>query len=68
MFWFVGLIPDFATLARYRANSKVFRVIYGMLSMGLARFQRGTGIATKWPICCWPELATPLVLSVAHDC
>src|SRR6202035_5439698 len=27
MFWFVGLIPDFATL-RDRANSKTFRLIY----------------------------------------
>src|SRR5438132_752210 len=34
MFWFVGLIPDFATL-RDRAKSKVFGIIYGMLATGL---------------------------------
>ena len=33
MFWFVGLIPDFATL-RDRAKSKVFQMIYGLLAMG----------------------------------
>src|SRR5215216_2919909 len=33
MFWFVGLIPDFATL-RDRARSKPFQILYGMLAMG----------------------------------
>src|SRR2546428_9602154 len=33
MFWFVGLIPDFATL-RDRARSKPFQIVYGMLAMG----------------------------------
>src|SRR3984885_7659938 len=33
LFWFVGLIPDLATL-RDRSQSKVGSVIYGMLAMG----------------------------------
>ena len=33
LFWFVGLIPDLATL-RDRSESKVGRVIYGALAMG----------------------------------
>ena len=33
MFWFVGLIPDLATL-RDRARSRVRKKIYGMLAMG----------------------------------
>ena len=33
LFWFVGLIPDLATL-RDRSQSPVGRVIYGMLAMG----------------------------------
>ena len=33
LFWFVGLIPDLATL-RDRSQSRVGRVIYGMLAMG----------------------------------
>src|SRR6266849_2238810 len=62
MFWFVGLIPDLATL-RDRANSKVFRVIYGMLSMGWR------GSARHWhryemAYLLLAGLATPLVLSV----
>src|SRR5438874_5768838 len=62
MFWFVGLIPDFATL-RDRAKSKVFRVIYGMLSMGWR------GSARHWhryemAYLLLAGLATPLVLSV----
>jgi len=62
MFWFVGLIPDFATL-RDRARSKPFQIVYGMLAMvGAAR--HGTGIVTKWLILLLAGLATPLVLSV----
>jgi molybdopterin-containing oxidoreductase family membrane subunit len=62
MFWFVGLIPDFATL-RDRANSKVFRMIYGMLAMGWR------GSARHWhryetAYLLLAGLATPLVLSV----
>src|SRR5258708_32599239 len=62
MFWFVGLILDFATL-RDRANSKIFRVIYGMLSMGWR------GSARHWhryemAYLLLAGLATPLVLSV----
>src|SRR6267143_1658397 len=62
MFWFVGLIPDFATL-RDRANSKSFRLIYGMLAMGWR------GSARHWhryemAYLLLAGLATPLVLSV----
>ena len=62
LFWFVGLIPDFATL-RDRANSKPFRIIYGMLAMGWR------GSARHWHryetgYLLLAGLATPLVLSV----
>src|SRR5438046_4025056 len=62
MFWFVGLIPDFATL-RDRAKSKVFGIIYGMLAMGWR------GSARHWhryemAYLLLAGLATPLVLSV----
>src|ERR1700750_3102281 len=62
MFWFVGLIPDFATL-RDRARSKVFQMIYGMLAMGWR------GSARHWhryemAYLLLAGLATPLVLSV----
>ncbi|HEY3027091.1 MAG TPA: NrfD/PsrC family molybdoenzyme membrane anchor subunit [Pyrinomonadaceae bacterium] len=62
MFWFIGLIPDFATL-RDRANSKVFRMIYGILAMGWR------GSARHWhryemAYLLLAGLATPLVLSV----
>jgi Ni/Fe-hydrogenase subunit HybB-like protein len=33
LFWFVGLIPDLATL-RDRAKNRAAKIIYGMLSMG----------------------------------
>jgi Ni/Fe-hydrogenase subunit HybB-like protein len=33
LFWFIGLIPDFATL-RDRTRSKPFQIIYGLLAMG----------------------------------
>jgi len=62
LFWFVGLIPDFATL-RDRAKSKVFAIIYGMLAMGWR------GSARHWhryetAYLLLAGLATPLVLSV----
>jgi Ni/Fe-hydrogenase subunit HybB-like protein len=62
LFWFVGLIPDFATL-RDRAKSKPFQIIYGMLAMGWR------GSARHWhryetAYLLLAGLATPLVLSV----
>ncbi|MDQ2938095.1 MAG: polysulfide reductase NrfD, partial [Acidobacteriota bacterium] len=62
MFWFVGLIPDFATL-RDRARSKPFQIVYGMLAMGWR------GSARHWhryemAYLLLAGLATPLVLSV----
>ena len=62
MFWFIGLIPDFATL-RDRARSKPFRILYGMLAMGWR------GSARHWhryetAYLLLAGLATPLVLSV----
>src|SRR6202521_4153648 len=62
MFWFVGLIPDFATL-RDRANSKLFRVIYGLLAMGWRGSARHSHrYETAYLLLA--GLATPLVVSV----
>ena len=62
MFWFVGLLPDLATL-RDRAKSRWQQVIFGMLSMGWR------GSARHWhryqvAYLLLAGLATPLVLSV----
>jgi Ni/Fe-hydrogenase subunit HybB-like protein len=62
LFWFVGLIPDLATL-RDRAVSKPKQIIYGMLAMGWR------GSAHHWhnyqsAYLLLAGLATPLVLSV----
>ena len=62
LFWFVGLIPDLATL-RDRSESKVGRVIYGALAMGWR------GSAHHWhryetAYLLLAGLATPLVVSV----
>ncbi len=62
LFWFIGLIPDFATL-RDRAKSKPFKIVYGMLSLGWR------GSAKHWhryetAYLLLAGLATPLVLSV----
>lgn len=62
LFWYVGMIPDFATL-RDRAKSNVARIAYGVVSLGWTgsnrhwhRFERAYLILAA--------LATPLVLSV----
>jgi molybdopterin-containing oxidoreductase family membrane subunit len=62
LFWYVGLIPDLATL-RDRAKSRVFATIYGALSMGWR------GSARHWHryetmYLILAGLSTPLVLSV----
>lgn len=62
VFWYVGLVPDFATL-RDRAQNKVRRTIYGVLSLGW----RGT--TRNWShyemvYMLLAGLSTPLVLSV----
>jgi Ni/Fe-hydrogenase subunit HybB-like protein len=62
LFWFVGLIPDLATL-RDRAQSKIGQVVYGALAMGWR------GSARHWhryesAYELLAGLATPLVVSV----
>jgi Ni/Fe-hydrogenase subunit HybB-like protein len=62
LFWFVGLIPDLATL-RDRARSLWGKIIYGMLAMGWR------GAARHWhryetAYLLLAGLATPLVVSV----
>ncbi|HVP30679.1 MAG TPA: NrfD/PsrC family molybdoenzyme membrane anchor subunit [Verrucomicrobiae bacterium] len=62
LFWFVGLIPDLATL-RDRSNNRFLKFTYGILAMGWR------GSAKHWSIyetasLLLAGLATPLVLSV----
>jgi len=62
VFWYIGLIPDFATI-RDRATNKISKVIYGALSFGW------DGSARSWNhyesiSLILAGLATPLVLSV----
>jgi len=62
LFWFVGMIPDLATL-RDRARRKGFQIFYGMLAMGWR------GSALHWyryetAYLLLAGLATPLVISV----
>src|SRR5450631_1143423 len=62
VFWFVGLIPDLATL-RDRSENRWVRMIYGILAMGWR------GSARHWAryetaYLLLAGLATPLVLSV----
>jgi molybdopterin-containing oxidoreductase family membrane subunit len=62
LFWYVGLIPDMATL-RDRAHGRLSKIAYGFLSMGWR------GSATHWhnyetAYLLLAGLATPLVVSV----
>jgi len=62
LFWFVGLIPDLATL-RDRARHRFARIVYGILAMGWR------GSARHWhnyesAYLMLAGLATPLVVSV----
>ena len=62
LFWYVGLIPDLATL-RDRAKAKLAKIVYGMAAMGWR------GSAKHWhnyetAYLLLAGLATPLVISV----
>ena len=62
MFWFIGLVPDLATL-RDRARNRTAKVVYGILAMGWR------GSAIHWQrhetaSLLLAGLATPLVVSV----
>ncbi len=62
IFWYIGLVPDFATI-KDRAKNKIRRTVYGILSLGW----RGT--ARNWShyemlYLLLAGLSTPLVLSV----
>ncbi len=62
LFWYVGLVPDMATM-RDRAENKVAKFIYGLMAMGWR------GSATHWhnyetAYLLLAGLSTPLVLSV----
>ena len=62
VFWYIGLVPDFATI-KDRAKNKIRRKVYGALSLGW----RGT--AKNWShyemlYLLLAGLSTPLVLSV----
>jgi Ni/Fe-hydrogenase subunit HybB-like protein len=62
VFWFVGLVPDFATM-REQATNRWARMVYGMLSLGWR------GSARHWTryealYILLAGISTPLVLSV----
>lgn len=62
VFWYIGLIPDFATI-RDRATNQISKIVYGALSFGW------DGAAKTWGryetvALVLAGLATPLVLSV----
>src|SRR5580658_10407177 len=62
MFWFIGLVPDLATL-RDRATKRAHKIVYGILAMGWR------GSAVHWyryetAYLLMAGIATPLVVSV----
>lgn len=62
LFWYIGLIPDLATL-RDRSQSRLGRIVYGMMAMGW----RGSAFHWKryeMAYLILAGLATPLVVSV----
>src|SRR5438105_14463665 len=65
LFWYIGLIPDLATL-RDRSTSRVGQIVYGILAMGWR------GSARHWhryetAYLLLAALATPLVVSVRSE-
>ena len=63
LFWFVGLIPDFATL-RDRAKNKYRRARLRLRSRSAGAARTATGSTTSARTSSSPRSRTPLVLSV----
>ncbi|MCL2779076.1 MAG: polysulfide reductase NrfD [Polyangiaceae bacterium] len=62
LFWYVGLVPDFATL-RDRAQNRVRRIVYGTLALGWRGSNRHWQNYERAYLIL-AALSTPLVLSV----
>ncbi len=62
LFWYVGMIPDLATL-RDRATTKIRKIVYGLLALGWRGSNRHWQRFEKAYLLL-AALATPLVLSV----
>ncbi|MEN8224736.1 MAG: NrfD/PsrC family molybdoenzyme membrane anchor subunit [Bacteroidota bacterium] len=62
VFWYIGMIPDFATI-RERATSKVKKAVYGALSFGWVGSARGW-LRFETAALMIGGLAAPLVVSV----
>ena len=62
VFWFMGLVPDFATI-RDRAVTPFGRIFYGVLSLGWVGTAR-TWVHYEYMSLILAGLSTPLVLSV----
>ena len=63
VFWYVGLIPDLATM-RDTAPEPWMRRVYGSAVARMARFGHSLAPLSKDLISSWRGIATPLVLSV----
>src|SRR6202000_1746008 len=62
IFWFVGLIPDFATM-RDRSTTKIRRIVYGIVAMGWRGSNRHWQHYERAYLI-FAGVSTPLVLSV----
>ena len=63
-FWYIGMIPDLATL-RDRTTRKIRKKLFGAgLSLGWDGSIAAPGTATRRSTCCWPAWPRPLVFSV----
>ena len=62
IFWYVGLIPDFATM-RDRATTKIRRIVYGIVAMGWRGSNRHWQHYERAYLI-FAGISTPLVLSV----
>jgi Ni/Fe-hydrogenase subunit HybB-like protein len=62
IFWYVGLIPDFATM-RDRATTKVRKIVYGIVAMGWRGSNRHWQHYERAYLI-FAGISTPLVLSV----
>ena len=64
MFWYIGLVPDLAALRDDVADATTQKMIYGMLSHGLARLGPPLAPLREGAYLILAGIATPLVFSV----
>ena len=55
LFWYLGMVPDLATLRDRATSQRAADYAYGIFALGWRGSATGIGTSTSGPTCCWPR-------------